>query len=234
VTTQDQVKWEDVLERLARIRALADRAGTLEEAEAATAALSRLLLRYNLSLADLDVASRPAERAGVESRDLRLANSAGWRHYLLHALAQCHFCRAIRYPGTDRATLIGHPHNIAAVSDLHAWLAVSLERLALDAWDAERPHGGAGKRAWLNAFRTGAVDGLWKRLLDERERLRAEEEGRAWALAPLLDAEVDAYLAEAFAALNSYRVVTGDARGYRAGRAAGYEIDISRQGIAAG
>ena len=109
-----------------------------------------------------------------------------------------------------------------------------LERLALDAWDAAHPHGGPGKRAWLNAFRTGAVDGLWNRLLDERERLRAEEEGRAWALAPLLDAEVDAFLAEAFAALNSYRVATGDARGYRAGRAAGYEIDISRKGIAAG
>ena len=245
----DDARWNEVMERLTRIRALADRAGTLAEAEAATAALSRLLLRYNLSMTDLDDLQGDT-RGGVETEVFEVANSAGWRHYLLHALAQSHFCRAVRYPGTRRAVLIGHPHNITVVKDLHRWLSVVIDRLAASTWEEERDReaarlllddespyhrfaearaalpGKAGRRGWTSAFRAGAVDGIWRRLLDEREMLKEETSEEAWAVVPLLDAEVQAFMDEAFGNVGSYQISAGNPVGYQAGRDAGYAINI--------
>ncbi|MGI9254032.1 MAG: DUF7168 domain-containing protein [Thermomicrobiales bacterium] len=253
MTSRDDERWAEVMDRLTRIKTLADRAGTLSEAEAATAALSRLLLKYNLSLADLD--DVPGEtRASVGSEAFEVENSASWRHYLLHALAQAHFCRAIRYPGTSRAMLVGHPHNIAAVKDFYQWLSVSIERLAGTTWDEERDRDAArlllepnspyrrfaaardalptgNRRAWLTAFRTGAVDGLWRRMIDEREAIRQETSPERWALAPILDAEVQTFMNDNFANVGSYQMPAADAAGYNAGQAAGYALDISARGL---
>jgi hypothetical protein len=243
--------WNEVWERLSRIKTLADRAGTLAEAEAATAALSRLLLRYNLSLTDLDDATGDPERGGVASEEYAVANSATWRHYLLHALAQSHFCRAIRYPGTSRAILVGHPHNLSAVKELYRWLSVAIERLASEGWEEQRDRaaarllldpgsghrrfadaraalpGSSERRAWTSAFRTGAVDGLWRRLIDERAALQQETDPSRWALVPILDAEVQAFMDQHFASVGSYQMSASNAAGYQAGQEAGYAIDIS-------
>jgi hypothetical protein len=249
--------WNDVWERLSRIKSLADRAGTLAEAEAATAALSRLLLKHNLSLADLDDAS-PEDRGGVGSEEYEVANSASWRHYLLHALAQSHFCRAIRYPGTNRAMLVGHPHNLRAVKDLYRWLSVALERLANEAWEEDRDRqaarvildpasgirrfaearaalpGAETRRGWTSAFRNGAIDGLWRRLIDERDALKQETDPSRWALVPILDAEVQTFMDDHFANVGSYQMRARDAAGYHAGQEAGYAMDISKSGLAGG
>lgn len=258
ITSVDQTEWNELLAKLARIEALADRAGTLAEAEAAAAALSRLLLRHNLSLAEVGERRERAPGNGVTAQEHRLANGAAWRHYLLHALAQTHLCRAIRHAG-DRATIIGHPHNLAVVKDLYRWLSAAIERLARRAWeerierraaelllaappDAQPRFADAmtaaretpGKRAWLAAFRTGAVDGLWRRLLDERRALEAETAPDRWALVPLLEREVEVFVGERFAGLGSYAVRAGDAGGYAAGHAAGYAIDIGARQIGDG
>jgi hypothetical protein len=246
----DEPNWNEVLDRLIRIRSLADRAGTLAEAEAATAALTRLLLRYNLSLADLDAA--PDGSGGtVLSEEFQVANSASWRHYLLHALAQGHVCRAIRFPGTNRAMLIGHPHSLTVVKELYAWLSVAIPRLANDGWEERRDReaaqllldsasghrrfararaalpGAKARRAWIAAFRAGAVDGIWRRLLEEREALRQETDPSRWAIVPAMDAEVEAFMNQHFAGVGSYSMTARDADGYHAGREAGYAMNVS-------
>lgn len=252
----NDANWTEVWERLSRIRTLADRAGTLAEAEAAAAALSRLLLKYNLSMADLDEsqAGDPGADA-VGSEEYAVANSAPWRHYLLHALAQSHFCRAVRYPGTNRAILVGHPHNLAAVKELYRWLSIAIERLAGEAWEELRDRdaakllldpasghrrfagaraalpGASARRGWTAAFRTGAVDGLWRRLIDERAALERETDPANWALVPIIDAEVQAFMDHHFASVGSYQMRAQDAAGYNAGQEAGYAIDISAPGI---
>ncbi len=255
----EHAEWDELLARLARIEALAERAGTLAEAEAAAAALSRLLLRHNLSLAEVGEHRDRADAGGVTAREHRLANGAAWRHYLLHALAQTHLCRAIRHKG-DRATLVGHPHNLAVVTDLYRWLSAAIERLANRTWAARLERRAAelllaappetqtrfadalaaatrdmpAKRAWLTAFRTGAVDGIWRRLLDERRKLEAETAPDRWALVPLLEREVEVFMGERYARLGSYAVPGGDRAGYEAGHAAGYAIDIGARQLGDG
>ena len=126
----DTIDFEAITTKLTQIRALAERAGTLAEAEVAAAKLTDLLTRYNLTLADLDA---HAEKAGrrVQSEDLDYQKSANkWHGSLLHVLARAHMCRAVSHPWKNSVTVVGHAHNLIVVRELYLWLVDEIDRLA--------------------------------------------------------------------------------------------------------
>ena len=131
---ESERQWSEILDKLAKIKALSDRAGTLEEAQAATAALSRMLLRYNLTMEQVTVHLDGQHDRGFVRQDATIENGAMWRAILLNSLARAHFCRCVRHGSNGTHSLFGQPHNIVVVKDLYSWLVDEVERLAKTGW----------------------------------------------------------------------------------------------------
>src|SRR5689334_16506295 len=129
--------WSDILDKLGKLKTLSDRAGTLAEAEAAAAAMTRLLLKYNLSMVDvtahLDGSANPVKRV-----DDPLENTAMWRTLLIYEIAKANLCDLVRLNGGKTVALFGHDHNLIVVKELYLWLVGEIDRLADAAWKARK------------------------------------------------------------------------------------------------
>jgi hypothetical protein len=226
----DVVKWDDILAKLAGIKALADRGGTLAEAEAAAMMMAKFLFRYNLTLLDVERHVTESGRA-VTSEEI-VTTTAGWRRFLLNAVAQGHLCRAVCNDGTT--TVVGHAHNLLVVRAMFLWLADEVNRLCELAYRDAVAEGDWGAiyhgRSWKNGFRLGAVVGItrsYQTMLRDAEREATEAE---WALIPLMGEEVDTLVGMLFPTLQRLAPPgIGIAGGFAAGEAAGAAINLQRQ-----
>jgi hypothetical protein len=120
---------QDILEKIAQIKKLADRAGTLGEAEAASAMLSKLLLKHQLELSDLD-AIADEERQPVTHERVNIGGKNSWKRDLMYGLAQANLCKSFYYSGTDHMVIVGHAHNMIVVKELYFWLVDEIYRIA--------------------------------------------------------------------------------------------------------
>jgi hypothetical protein len=220
----EQVNWEEVLTRLARIKALADRAGTLAEAEAASTMMAKLLLRYNLSLIDVE---RHATSSGQAQ-----TSEAVWKRLLLRGVAEGHLCQAVHQDGTGHGTIVGHAHNLIVAREMYFWLVGEINRLcqqartqaaADDELARDRP------RTWSGNFRMGAASAIYEsyqRMLLEAQR---ETDGEVWALVPLMTEEVNALMRQLFPTIKTRTYSISDATAFDHGRAAGASISLQKQ-----
>jgi len=230
VAEVEQVNWEEILTRLARIKALADRAGTLAEAEAASTMMAKLLLRYNLSLIDIE---RHATTSGqVVTHQAVQTSEAVWKRLLLRGVAEGHLCQAVHQDGTGHGTIVGHAHNLIVAREMYFWLVGEINRLCQqarinaaedDALARERP------RTWSGNFRMGAASAIYEsyqRMLLEAQR---ETDGDVWALVPLMTEEVNALMRTLFPTIKTRTYSVSDATAFDRGRAAGAGISLQKQ-----
>lgn len=127
----------EILDRLKKIQNLANRAGTLHEAEVASAMLSKLLLQNNISMRDLDdIADQEKKRVTHERFYLNGRNN--WRRDLVYRLALANLCRALQYEGRPYMVIIGHDHNLIVVKEMYLWLSEKLPQLAKEAHKAAK------------------------------------------------------------------------------------------------
>lgn len=182
-----------VIEKIKKLRALAQSANANEAANAAAAA-ERLLQEHRLSEAELETeAVEPAEAAEedavpVDTLGERISN---WKDALLAAICRAHGCaRYFNHSYVHRgyvARIVGRPSDTATVRYLYAWLSTEVERLA-------RKHGRGKGRTWANSYRLGCVAGI-------REAMQAAEaKARTTATSAAL-VRLDARAAEARDAL---------------------------------
>lgn len=159
-------KLKAVLDKIAKLRALAANAGTQAEAEAAAAQAAALVAKYQIDEAQVEV-SDPTRAERVEVADEPLFRSdkrnEKWRSMLAGGLAQAHGCWVVYTSviGFCRYRIAGRPSDVAIVRYLFAWLSIEIARLA------ERERGFAAK----TSFRLGAVHGV----LTAMERATAAE-----------------------------------------------------------
>jgi Protein of unknown function (DUF2786) len=229
--------WRAILDKLERIKTLAERAATPAEAEAAAAALTKLLTRYNLSMVVLDrrLGARPP--ANYEQRAVDLGAATRWRRNLLNAIAHHGFCRSWWGGWPTKDYLVGEPENILAVEEMYRHFEAEVIRLADAAWrgHASQRFPWETVRAWKERYRLGCVDGLGAAMARAR-RAAVGDVADGAALVVVKDAEADAALAKVAPNLTAARErafgfleTSAYDRGWRDGSA----LDVERRGAIA-
>lgn len=228
---------DDLLVKLDRIRTLAERAGTVHEAEAASAKMQQLLYQYNVSLEQVELfAEQSGRTVKMEEYD---TDSAVWKKSLMAVVAEAHMCRAVsRHKRNSEEEsrwmeVFGHTHNLIVVRDVYSWLLGHIEHLTGDYHDQAVRAGDEDAiysvRTWKSSFRTGVVIGI-KAAYDEQRHLAEDAAGDAWAIVPVLEAEVMAERDKRFPKLKK-----GQAMQYRnpgatmMGIAVGGRLSLNRQ-----
>lgn len=119
---------QELIEKIKKIQALAEK-GSMGEAENAAAMLSRLLVKHNLTLADIPKDDARYQGIGYNTMDGHDIGS--WRAELMYQLAKHHFCQIIAYNTTDgiKWVLVGKKANQDVVRQMYEWLEEQIDRL---------------------------------------------------------------------------------------------------------
>lgn len=235
MTTASTTDMTAILDKIARLKTLAERPGTPEEAAAALAGIQRLMLRYNLTEEEVDAAGRNEER-GFDKFEFDLGASMMWRKNLMTRIARYSFCEAIFDHAGRRVWIIGEKHNVQVVKGLYDYLTDAIMRLADDGYKAldigERMF--VKPRAWKHAFRTGAGQAVGDRLYDQWKASQREaeaENARTSAIVLVKSEELANAVASFFPKLGTsrQRASYSDSHGLAAGKAAGRQINLAQQ-----
>lgn len=220
--------------KLEDVKRLMEAAGTVGEAEAAAAAMQRLIFRYNISEEDLaGLGKSTKEEYDVGFIRVAPDKKPGiqWRLNLLYVLCDYNFCSFIRY-GHHGATgvIVGQPTNQTAVQEMFDITCTTVERLAEDEWFMTRNDlrrwGGAGcppATAWKNSFKIGFSAGLkLKMQLERKSELLGND--HASALVLVKDYELSVAVKEKLGKTSTHKGsaptnVDGYKRGVEKGRA---------------
>lgn len=237
-TDLSQEDRQRLLDKLAKLKALSScPTGNANETATAAAAMARIMLEYEIEMADLDHA--PEQDLTVLKEPVDDADSYRgfplWQTDLLTCLAKVHHCIAytrsepefwtigLRYRNTRH--LIGTSKDIENVRRLFQFCVHEIDRLARSWRAVSQKH--------RNDFKVGAGRGVSDQVLRERERIEQEQKQRnlpSRAL-QLFDQKEQAsrdfarQMGLGYRSCGSSRGVYADA--YGAGYEAGSQLDLS-------
>lgn len=166
---------QTILNKIRKLIALRNGArdiGSEGEANAAAAAIQRLLTEYNLSLADVDSAApEEAEESPIGRSDhYNTADNyrSGWKRQLLYALCEYYYCRAYMIAGTPRCTVYGTEMNRMATEYAFNFLESTFSRLSVIRFKEE--HGTCRtptrhRDIWMASYLLGCASGVRERLM---------------------------------------------------------------------
>lgn len=229
-----------LLDKLAKLKALSScPTGNANETATAAAAMARIMLEYEIEMADLDNA--PGEDFTVLKEAVDDADSYRgfplWQTSLLTCLAKVHHCIAyartepevwchmVRYRNTRH--LIGTAKDIENVRQLFRFCVFEIERLS-KSWR------GAVTQKHRNDFKVGAGRGVSDQVMRERERIVQEQKQRNLPSRALqlfdqkeqASADFARQMGLGYRNCSSSRGVYADA--YGAGYEAGAQLDLSQ------
>jgi len=135
----------EILEKLAKIKAQADGAeaiGSQEEAKAFAAKLQQLLIKHKLSLSDVEYMQLEKEEdiaefiIDWEAYDLPVSKKRStWITYLGNTIAQYHGCLVVTTPGINRMGLIGRESNCKIAEYILVRLIKSCQQMAQEKYN---------------------------------------------------------------------------------------------------
>jgi len=154
-----------------------------EEAANAAEKVQRLLIKYNLSMADVGDRKEKGRVTKKEFGDItNKKNESTWVFDLYWALSMYNFCRFIfssRFAGFDgkgkakyfkTGTLIGEEENILTVKFLGEQLETRLRAMAHKRWKEMQHYVPEKKNAFVRGYLRGAVHGIRHQLQEAQER----------------------------------------------------------------
>lgn len=174
------------------------------EAEAATALemAHRLLVKHNLSMAEVETITDGAGQV-VEERECAVAaggkprrGSGGWQGILATVIGNHFFVRVLGVPGSGILVFVGRPDNVATVRELNFWIVRQVSRLALDACH-EEGRVARYEKAWLESCRIGILARINQRL-GEMVAARAAEDVKIRALVVRYGGENEQYVKDRY------------------------------------
>lgn len=192
--------YDKALDRVKKLLALAEGAGS--EAEAANAAekAAALIAEYQLTEAELRLASgedKSKEPIVDRALDPRIKSKrVAWESTIAAAVARSYGCRYYWYGGT--VYFFGRESSVQAAIYTTQYLRAEVERLCAEAWLREREaelsdaawngrDARGAARAWKNGFRLGAASEVARRLYtaasDRRDTARQAAQEAAAARA---------------------------------------------------
>lgn len=222
---------QSIIDKLQKIKALADRAGTPEEAAAAAGKLQALLMKHNLTLEAIGAPRTTADRAaGYVNEVFTLKYQDGWRRLLLQTVANVNLCKMLYVSGSRQTYLVGEPHNVEAVKMTFEYLDTTIVRLSSRSWTTEGKYHGVGETKWKNNFRGGAADVVRRRLREQAEAQRADD-SQVNALVVVTDAALAEATTRFHPSTTSGRQLayTSVSSAYHSGKRAGETISLNRQ-----
>lgn len=228
-----------LLDKLAKLKALSScPTGNANETATAAAAMARIMLEYEIEMAEVEDA--PEEDLSVLNEPLDAEDSYRgfpvWQTDLMTCLAKVHHCIAfsrsepefwttgVRYRNTRH--LIGTSKDIENVRQLFRFCVSEIERLS-------RSWGGAVTQKRRNDFKFGAGRGVSDQVMRERERIVQEQKQRELPSRALqlfdrkeqASREFARQMGLGYRTSSSSRGVYADA--YGAGYQAGSQLDLS-------
>ena len=228
---EQQRQMDEILDKLAKLHALEDGAATQGEAEAASAAITRLLTRYNLDA--LDVRRRLGNQAApLQFGQVRLTGiKSAWERTLLGAIARHNQSQAVFWTygeSSGDVTLFGPANTLPLIEEMFRTLARTVDHLTDLGWAAvTMVYTTPGK--WKTAYRLGCVSGINTALQRARDAaVEQVEQGSALVVQQeeALAQEVEQQIGKT----RSMAKVTFEHTAYAQGYYDGVEVNVASRG----
>lgn len=208
-----------------------ERGATEAEAASALEMAHKLLLKHNLTMAEVEEVELPGESLVVEEHESAMAadgtprrGSAGWQGVLATSIGRHFFVRIVAQGGV--LMFIGRKDNVATVRELNSWVVKQVARLALDACH-EDGREARYEKTWLRSCRLGIVARINERLV-ELVAEQAARDVKVRALVVRYDDENKRYIRDKYGRLGRGTAFDGlHHGGYVAGREVGDRVSLS-------
>ena len=213
-------------ELVQKLFALGEHADTPEhEAQNALEKAQAILLKHNLTRAQV-IAQSPAETpAGIGKIERFEREGYVWKRQLLNVLAQANLCRVIGSPSQKKATLFGSYDNVRAVLEMYEYIVPILS------WEANKQfreykndEGRERGQTWKASFLYGATQAIKERL---QKPIEVFAQGDGKALVVQNTAAVKAAIHKIYPNLTSGRRVIPNGSGYGAGNGTGRGMNLT-------
>jgi hypothetical protein len=220
---------QNILDKAQKLQALAERAGTPEEAANAAAKLQDLMLRYNISEADVQ---GHVTDEGMDSQEYSFEEKRNYRSFastLFYGIARVNLCHAVYLPYKGTSKIIGKKHNILIVQYLYAYLSREIKRLADN---AAKQVDGSHRARYRRTFCIGAMSEVLKRLKEQKATVQAESENSRAVIVTEDQLAERAYRKEFPRTSRGNGPSVSSSFGYAEGRAAGAGISLNQGQLA--
>lgn len=208
--TKEQM--DDIMSKIKNLKSLyegAKKIGSENEAAAAAAVLNKLLLKYNLTMDEVDLNERPEDPINHEVISGFEYKSIGgeWENRLTNVLCKHNLCHSYVYGSSyKRLLIVGKRENMELVKWLLAMLKeryVSFSKTAYKEYkeSADYRYTRYSKDRFQRSYLLGCAEGLDEKLTAEREREKKEDQtfaAQVNALVVQSDGALKAYVAEQF------------------------------------
>lgn len=171
---------QDIIDRIAKLLALATSANE-HEAAAAMNKANEILMQHNLNLEDIKTTQTSEAAIKQDEIDASNRKKVFWKGSLASALATANFCKMWWIGG--KIIFAGKPHNIAIARSLYNYLITTIDRLATTAVKTEKqnykiymdqiaytgiaPFAEPNWRTWKSSFITGCAKRLTERIHEQ-------------------------------------------------------------------
>jgi hypothetical protein len=164
-------KIVEKLKKLMRLQEGAKKIGSEGEANAAAAAISRLLTQYNLSLMDIDPEERKETMQIQRTGHISFKDTYGlWKRSLMNVLCEFNYCKTFLISGQTNMIVVGTEANTSTVIYLYDMLRSIFRKLAPVRYEefAKGKRGAARtekyKRKYIASYLNGCAYGLKAKL----------------------------------------------------------------------
>lgn len=180
--TEVSDKIVEKLKKLMRLQEGAKKIGSEGEANAAAAAISRLLTQYNLSLMDINPEERKEAIQIQRTGHISFKDTYGtWKRLLMNVLCEFNYCKTFLISGQTNMVVVGTEANTSTVIYLYDMLRSIFRKLAPVRYD-EFATGKRGvirtekyKRKYIASYLNGCAYGLKEKLTLEAAANEVQE-----------------------------------------------------------
>lgn len=219
---------EKLIDKIRKVWALST-SNNPHEAALALSRVHELLLKHNLTMADIQ--AKDEKPSYIQSLSGKVI-TGDWRKKLIHAIAKAFFCKAIaiRRAGVSRILLIGEKENVDVVWEMYSFVEKQLSLWANR--DFKRYKDEVGFRAihgkmWKANYFAGANYEIYQRLNESQQKFESEGEN-CKALVLVKEKDLQEAVEKAFPDLrkNYYQKAWKSSDGLEEGRKAGQEVQL--------
>jgi len=219
-----------IISKIQKLRAMAESATIMAEAEAFAMKAQELCFQYNITELELE-ASKPIPGASAFTKvKIQLGAPTNhlitWRRNLAQAVAQANFGNIVIIRKQSYAYVIAEDRNQKIIQLTFNILCASITNICAFHWS--RYYGSENKTSWTNGFFNGAADALATRLERQRARQLTDLTQTRYALVKTNQEVLNKSMRDFFPNLRmrvptNYRV---SKNGYHQGRVEGAKIEI--------
>lgn len=229
---------EKIIERIQKLLEFQHGANAIdspEEAANAAEKVQRLLMKHNLSMADIGERKEKSKVTKQEFEDIvPRKNESTWIFDLYSALCKYNFCKFLIYQGKrldlekrklitiQHGMIIGEEENILMIKFLGEQLEIRLRAMARKSFSMEKRFISEKKNTYIRGYLRGAVNGIRVQLREAQER-EMQAQVKVTDLVHVKSDAVEKYIKEELGPLSKGRSsslsgMDGAASGYRDGR----------------